>query len=328
MGNRFSWRVPSRYCATKPADPAGLLVVIQDITQRKLLEQDLRESEEEYRSMFELSSVGKARVDPETGRILRVNKKLCEITGYTREELLALAFVQLTYPADRDADRERYEGALKRETPGWISETRYARKDGAVIWVKVTGSVLFDGDGRPQVMLGHVEDVTEARHAAEALRESEERYRSLVESAPEAICVHQGGKCVYMNPAGLELMGAKHLDEVRGTHFLDVVLPAFREGVAAWVRCVEEQGLSSPSSEMKIARFTGQELDVEAMARLVLFDGRPAVQMIINNVTEGKTRELRLRLQATVLAQVNDAVVAVGREGQHHFLEPKRRTAL
>jgi PAS domain S-box-containing protein len=70
---------------------------------------------------------------------------------------------------------------------------------------------------------------------------------------------------------------------------------------------------------MKMARFTGQELDVEAMARLVLFDGRPAVQMIINNVTEGKTRELRLRLQATVLAQVNDAVVAVGREGQIIF---------
>jgi PAS domain S-box-containing protein len=297
----------------------GLLVVIHDITERKLLEKEIRESEEEFRSMFELSAIGKTQEDPSTGRFLRFNKKFCDITGYPAEELSQRSFIDITYPEDRARDLQAYQRGLKPESPGWTSEKRSVRKDGSLIWVKVTGTVIFDDAGKPLTTMAAVEDITERKAAEQTLRESEERYRSLVESSPEAICVQQEGACVYLNPAGLQLLGAKSVDEVKGKKVLDFVHPDFRGSAAERIRMVEEFGKRVPPREMKILRLNGAEVDVESSASPTVFDGRPAAQVIIKNITDRKNTELRLRLQATVLAQVSDAVIAVGRDGRIIF---------
>ncbi len=298
---------------------AGLLAVIYDITQRKLLEQDLRESEQEFRSIFEQAGIGKMVVDASGGRFLRVNRKLCELTGYAAEELLRMAFTALIDPEDRTEVYRAYERVISGELDGWSGELRIIRKDGNPLWVKVTGSVQLDESGHPLRTLGFVEDISEKRRSEQALRESEERYRSLVESAPEAICVYREQQCVYMNSAGVRLLAARDSEEVRGSRFLDMVVPELRPQAESWLRAVEADPRGTCSHETKITRRSGQELDVEVTARPVTYDGRPAVQMIISNITEGKTRELRLRLQATVLAEVKDAVVAVGRDGRIIF---------
>jgi len=104
----------------------------------------LRATEEEFWAIFELSAVGITVADPLTGRFVRVNRKFCEITGYRTEELLQMNFVDVTHPDDRERDRMNFQSVLDGGQDHWEIEKRYLRKDGSVIWVRVTGTVLRD----------------------------------------------------------------------------------------------------------------------------------------------------------------------------------------
>ncbi len=302
-------------------ESVGLLAVIHDITGRKQLEQGVRESELEFRSMFELSVAGMAQVDPETGRFVRANKKFCDITGYPAQELLTLTFPRITHPDDRERDGAVFRQAVKGKTDGWIIEKRYIRKDGRTIWVKVTGTIIFSPEGVPFRAMAVIEDITESKTAEQALRQSEEGYRSLVESSPDAILVEQEGVCIYLNQAALDLLGAATAEEITGKNSIDFIHPDFRSASLERFRKVQEQDQDQRVQpwELKVLRLNRQEVDVEASISPILFNGRAAIQLIMKNITERKDVELRLRLQATVLAQVSDAVVAVGRDGRIIF---------
>lgn len=174
------------------------------------LEQALRKSEAEFRSLFDLFAVGMAQSEPTTGRLTRVNEKFCEITGYSHEELLGLTTSEITLPEDRAEDRAAIERALRREVPGWTSVKRYRRKDGTTVWVQVTGTVLFNAEGRPWQTTAVVQDIT-ARVAADAQRErSDEKIRHLAsfpELAPTPIVeLDLSGDVTFRNAAALETL--------------------------------------------------------------------------------------------------------------------------
>jgi PAS domain S-box-containing protein len=134
------------------------------------LEQALKRSEEELNSLFDLFAVGMVYGDPTTTRLLRVNERFCEMTGYSREELLELTWPEITVLEDREKDRVLVEQALRRETPGWSAVKRYRHKNGAIVWAQITGTVLFDEGGRPWKTAAIIEDVS-ARVLADAERE-------------------------------------------------------------------------------------------------------------------------------------------------------------
>jgi len=148
----------------------------------------LRESEEQFRAMFDLTSVGVAQADPVTGRWLAMNPRMCLITGYSAAELLAMRIPEITHPEDRQRDWDLFQGVVKGEAPEYKLEKRYIRKDGSIAWVNVNMVVLRDAAGKPTRTVATIEDITERRKAAELLRESEERYRHIVEAASEGIC--------------------------------------------------------------------------------------------------------------------------------------------
>ena len=149
---------------------ARYIAIKQDITDRKQAEEALRQSEEQFRAMFDLASVGIAQADPHTGQWLRVNKKMCEITGYSAGELLQMRVADITYPEDRQLDREAFERVVRGEAPDYRMEKRYIRKDGALAWVNVNMTVIRDAAGQPTRTVAAIEDITERKRAEEELR--------------------------------------------------------------------------------------------------------------------------------------------------------------
>jgi PAS domain S-box-containing protein len=178
--------------------------VFQDITELKQAEEALRASAGEFRSLFELNAVGVAEVDPVTGRFVRVNHKLCEILGYTEQELLGLTFSQITHPDDRDRDVAHYQAALQGEADGWTSVIRYIHKDGAYIWVEIAGTVVHDANGHPSRSMAIIQDITE-RKRSEMERE---RLVSILEATPDIVSTFTvDGRGLYYNRTARRVFG-------------------------------------------------------------------------------------------------------------------------
>ena len=126
-----------------------MLSMAMDITDRRKVEDDLRKGDAEFRAMFDMASIGMAQSDPRTGQWLRVNRKMCVITGYSANELLQMRIAELTYPADRQEDSELFLQVVRGEAPDYRMEKRYVRKDGTVAWVNVNMTVIRDA-ARPR----------------------------------------------------------------------------------------------------------------------------------------------------------------------------------
>jgi len=166
------------------------------ITERKRMEQALSESEQQFRALFEVATVGMAQVEPATGRFLSVNAKFCQITGYSADELLNKTFLDLTYPEDREANQAGFQSLMRGDSPEYDLEKRYLRKDGSTVWVRMAAGVIRDGAGRPVRAQAIVEDLTERKNAEEALRaraELEDRLQKIVATAPGVLCTLKMG---------------------------------------------------------------------------------------------------------------------------------------
>ena len=131
----------------------------------RVAEAALRESEGHFVAMFEVASIGMAQADPHSGRLVRVNQKMCAITGYSAAELLRMRVSELTHPDDRQQDGEAFGRVVRGETPDYHMEKRYVRKDGAVVWVNANMTVIRDSAGQPVRTMATIEDITERKRA-------------------------------------------------------------------------------------------------------------------------------------------------------------------
>ncbi len=155
------WEV--RPWRTAGGEVGGLIIFSEMITEAKRAEEALRRSEENFRAMFEVASIGMAQTDPRTGQWVRVNRKMCEITGYSEAELLEASVPELTHLEDRERDWELYQRVIRGEAPDYQLEKRYLRKDGSVAWVNVNMTVIRDAVGLPIRTMATIEDITERK---------------------------------------------------------------------------------------------------------------------------------------------------------------------
>jgi PAS domain S-box-containing protein len=164
----------------------GVLGTYEDITEERQAAIDLQESEDRFRATFEQAAVGIAHVGTD-GRFLRVNQKLCEMVGYTREELLARKFQEITHPADLEADVENVRRMLAGEIQAYSMEKRYIRKDGTDARIALTVSLAHDAEGRPKYFISVIEDIEPRRRA----EEQEARLRDQLEQVQKMESVGQ-----------------------------------------------------------------------------------------------------------------------------------------
>ncbi|HSQ66343.1 MAG TPA: PAS domain S-box protein [Polyangiaceae bacterium] len=141
---------------------SGAVLVITNITERKL-------AEDRFRIIFERVPMAMAQSDPQTGKVVRANAKLCELTGYALEEIVGHSFAEWTHPDDRAVNLEQYGQLTRGEVGVYAIEKRYVRKDGSERWVQVTASLL-PSPGEPPRTLATIEDIT-ARKRSELERE-------------------------------------------------------------------------------------------------------------------------------------------------------------
>jgi PAS domain S-box-containing protein len=171
----------------KEGKVAGLVSAATDITSLKHAEAVLRENEAAFRAMFEVSSVGKVEVEPETGRFLRVNTAMCKFAGYTEAELLARTVYDITHPDERDRDREPLRRLVAGESDVFDVEKRYIRKDGSAVWARATVNVIRDGSGRALRNTTVILDITERKEREEKeqllMREINHRAKNMLSVA-------------------------------------------------------------------------------------------------------------------------------------------------
>lgn len=145
----------------------------RELKERQQTEIELREQEQLFRSTFNQAAVGIAHVAPD-GQWLRVNQKLCEIVGYTREELLQRTFQDITYPSDLDIDLAYVEQMLANEIPTYALEKRYIRKDRSLVWINLTVALVRDNNRQPKYFISVIEDISVAKHREAARKQTEE----------------------------------------------------------------------------------------------------------------------------------------------------------
>jgi PAS domain S-box-containing protein len=226
------------------------------------------------------------------GKILFVNDACLKFYGYDKHELIGTHVSILQSPKNPPG----YCAAAHEQTlrGHWAGELVDVTKDGREVVIFCSSSVVRDESGKPIAAVGISRDITQLKKAEQALRESEERYRILIDFCPEAIVVHDGVRYVYINPAGLKLFGATSPTQIIGKPIMDFVHPDYRQIVAARVKDVAHDRKSTPLLEQKLVRLDGTTVDVEVTATPINHFGKTAVIVVMRDISRRKQAEQAL----------------------------------
>jgi diguanylate cyclase (GGDEF)-like protein/PAS domain S-box-containing protein len=179
----------------------------RDDAQRAELLRQLQGSEATFRSVFENAAVGMTLTDAE-GRLVRCNPALARMLGCTVDELAGRSFAEFTHAADLEPNRRLYADLVAGRIAHFQLEKRYLRKDGSVIWVDLTVSMPPLEPGREHLSIGMMEDITARKHAEAELRESEQRYRGILETMTVGfLAIDRGWRITYANARAAEIIG-------------------------------------------------------------------------------------------------------------------------
>jgi PAS domain S-box-containing protein len=229
---------------------------VQDITERKRAEEELRESEERFRSVFRDAGIGMAIVSPD-GRFLAGNAAFSKFIGYTEEQLLARTVQSVTHPEDWPMFSQRLRQALADGACFQGVEKRCLHKNGQVLWGECSASLIRDVHGNPQYFVAEVLDITERKQADRTLRESEERFRLVANTAPVLMWMSGVDKlCTFFNQCWLDFTG-RSMEHELGEGWASGVHPQDLE------RCL---GIYSAAFDNRV--------DFEIEYRLKRFDGK------------------------------------------------------
>jgi diguanylate cyclase (GGDEF)-like protein/PAS domain S-box-containing protein len=282
-----------------------LYAIVHDVTERQRAEAALQRALSLMQSTLESTGDGLLAISQD-GKIVSYNQRFAQMWRIPPDVLRpgddsqALNFV---LDQIRDPDRFLQRVSQLYAQPEAESFDVIEFKDGRV-FERYSAPQWLDGD-----VVGRVwsfRDVTDRRRAEQALRESEERYRALVELSPDAIAVHSQGKVVFANSAGGRLLGYDSAEEVLGRSVLDFVHPDSRRLVAERMRRLLEDGRAVPFIQEKFVRRDGTTLEAEVGAMPFRYQGQPAVQVVIRDITERRRAE---RLQSALyrIAQATSA---------------------
>ncbi|VVB87932.1 Methyl sulfide methyltransferase-associated sensor [uncultured archaeon] len=240
------------------------------------------------------------------GNVTYANASASRKSGYTPEEMIKLNVSSFT--VDPEVARRVIEKVTREGI--WNGELRCVKKNREEFPVNLSISLIRDEKGIPVATMGIMNDITECKMAENALKESEERYRCLVDSSPFGIVIHSEGKIVYVNLAAAKILGTGSQAELCGIPLLDIIHPDYHEIVKGRIR-TQEAGKVAPLMEEKFVRFDGSPVDVETVSIPFTFNGKLAFYGLFHDITERKQMEKELKkyrenLEELVKARTNE----------------------
>ena len=258
----------------------GLVGIHTDISERKKIEDALRESEIIFSSFLEHSPVYVFFKDKNI-RALRLSKNYEQMLGMPLGELLGKNMDEL-FPSELAKSMVADDMRILNEGKRILVTEEFNGR------IYETTKFPIRKDGKPEMLAGFTLDVTERKQAEQALQESEENYRSLVELSPDGIVVHRDGIVVFANSASAKLMHAGDVSELLGKPVIDFVHPDERTRVLRRIHKMTLEGTKAPAMEEKFIRLDGTIIDVEVVAMAINYEGRIAVQVVVRDITERK----------------------------------------
>ncbi len=268
------------------------MIMWNDITARKVAENALKESEIRYRNLFE-NARDLIYVHDLKGNYLSVNQAVERVFGYTREEALKLNMSQIIVPEQYKIVSRKLKEKLsgKKQT---VYEADCLTKNGRQITLEINSTPIYK-NGVPIAIQGTARDITERKHAEQALKNSEESYRELVENANDLIYTHDlKGNFKSLNRAG-EIITGYTREEALKMNLSQVVAPEFLELARQMIRC-KVDGEAQTAYQLEIINKNGKHVSLEISTRLNIQNGKPVgVQGIGRNITERLKAEADLK---------------------------------
>ncbi len=292
-------------------EPPMFTATLRDISQRKRMENSLRDTAERAHATFNQAAVGIAIASLD-GRFLELNQKFAEIAGYSIEELLTKTPLDITHPDDRASTADSMRKVVHGELPHYVMEKRYVRKDGEIVWILSTITVVRDANGVPQRFIGVIEDITQRRRAEEDLRLSRERLHLALTAGGLGDWEWDAATdLVTLGPRAAEIFGI-NAESITWTGLRYLLHEEDRE-VA---RVAVETALANHSDynlEYRVLRRSGELVWVAARGRGRYASDGAVLGMsgVVADITERKSaEEVRFRL-AAVVESSDDAIISM-----------------
>jgi len=255
------------------------LEIATDITERKVTEKAIQESEEKFRRIVDTAQEGIWQMDKQMNTVY-VNHRMTEILGYSAADMFMKNITYFMLPEDHADNKSRMDQRKQGTNDNY--EQRFVRKDGSICWLHVSVTALKDPDGTFRGSFAMISDVTQRVEMESALKESEEKFRTIIETSHYGIGIHQNGIIEYVNPFGSELLGYENPDDLIGMAAIDVVDPKFRE--MALERMVNVHTSTVSTIHEQFIRADGSRIEVEVRTAPFVLHNHPAVMVLFSKV--------------------------------------------
>jgi len=305
--------------------PVRMLGTVMDITARRRTEDALRESQERFSRAFKDAAIGMALVGTD-GQWLQVNPALCALVGYTEQELMVTTFQAITHPDDLDADLAFVRQMLAGEIPTYHMEKRYFHKQGHIVWILLSASLVRDPFGQPLYFIGQIQDITERKQVQEQLRKSEAQLRSILDNSPTMVFLKDmEGRYLLVNR---QFEGAFHITskDIAGKTDEEIFPPQQAVAFRANDRKVFQAGGALQFEEIAL-HDDGPHTSIVVKFPLCTMDGRPyALCGVTMDITERKQAEEALRTSEARYRQLielsQDAIYVLDDRGTFTLTNP------
>jgi len=296
----------------------GFVTVIRDVTERKHMEESLRASEEKLRTIFETIPDGITITDME-GRIVEENAAAIRMSGYSRKEDV-IGLNGFDFIVEEDRERAIEDMSVLYETGlGVPGEYRMRTADGLEYYAEIIAAMMRDTDGKPSGIVAVIRDTTERRRVQEMLRHSEAKYRLLVDQMQEGYLIVRGQHIVFANERCADFLGIP-VDRIVGQSIWDFVLPEDVHKAESMAESFMAAKEALHLMEFGYYREDGRMVPLEINMKGIEYEGKPALSVVLRDITERKQMENELRDSEkklrTMFDMMRDGVVLTDTRGK------------